>query len=152
MPGSWPQQDHPGLTPNNCLITSPRTNAYNCIAWAAGDTSRWWWPVPLGGIAYWPSGVPREETVESFVAAFATKGFVPCQDGSLENGVEKIAIFCKQIGGLIVPRHASRQLESGDWTSKMGGLEDITHATVAAVDGPIYGQVASFMSRPRINP
>ena len=25
-------------------VTSPRNEAYNCIAWAAGDTTDWWWP------------------------------------------------------------------------------------------------------------
>lgn len=25
-------------------ITSPATRDYNCIAWAAGDSRRWWWP------------------------------------------------------------------------------------------------------------
>ena len=31
--------------------------AYNCIAWAAGDTRWWWWPDPN---SYWPPGPSSE--------------------------------------------------------------------------------------------
>jgi len=36
---------------------------YNCIAFAAGETHRWWWPMG----AYWPEPAPRDETVDSFI-------------------------------------------------------------------------------------
>lgn len=149
MPGSWLPDHHPGLTDATCAITSPTARRYNCIAWAAGDATRWWWPVPLRGINYWPAGAPREETLPAFVAAFGTVGFAPCADGMREDGIEKVALFAKRIGGLIVPTHAARQLESGEWTSKMGPLEDITHITCDAVGGPIYGQVVQFLARQR---
>ena len=52
--------DFPRLAPPARFeITSPRTVAYNCIAWAAGETQRKWWPDKVG-VAYWPKGVPRE--------------------------------------------------------------------------------------------
>jgi hypothetical protein len=25
-------------------VTSPADTLTNCIAWAAGDTTQWWWP------------------------------------------------------------------------------------------------------------
>ena len=149
MCGSWPPADHPGLTPNTCILTSPVDFTYNCIAWAAGDSSRWWWPVPLRGINYWPPGIPREETVAAFVAAFGTRGYSPCAGGSVDPLAEKVAIFAKSMGGLIVPTHAALQLPTGLWTSKMGPLEDIYHFQVQSVAGPRYGQVVQFLSRPR---
>jgi len=149
MPGSWPQQAHPGLTDDNCVVTSPRFNGYNCIAWAAGDNTRWWWPVPLRGINYWPRGIPREETLDAFISAFGTVGFTLCVDGSLQDGIEKIAIFARQVGALLIPTHAALQLESGEWTSKMGSAEDITHITLDAVNGPLYGKSETFLARPR---
>jgi hypothetical protein len=152
MPGSWLPQEHPNLTAHSCVLTSPKSNAYNCIAWAAGEITRWWWPASLRGISYWPKGVPREETLAAFIAAFATKGFAPCADGSLQEGIEKVALFAKQIGGLVIPTHAARQLESGQWTSKMGSLEDIHHSTFNDVNGPIYGQPVQFLARPRNQP
>lgn len=149
MPGSWQQSHHPGLTDQTCQITSPTGNLYNCIAWAAGDVTRWWWPIPLRGINYWPSGITREESLHAFVAAFGTRGFVPCNDGSLENNTEKVALFAKQVGARIIPTHAARQLESGKWTSKMGPQEDIIHDHFADVDGIVYGAAVQFLSRPR---
>jgi hypothetical protein len=149
MPGSWLAQDHPYLTEDNCTVTSPSRNAYNCIAWAAGDDTRWWWPTPLRGINYWPRGVPREVKVEAFILAFGTIGYAPCADGSLEPGIEKIAMFAKRMNGELVPTHAALQLESGEWTSKMGRLEDIVHALVGDVGGPVYGQTVRYLARPR---
>jgi hypothetical protein len=102
-------------------ITSPPTDEYNCIAWAASDHRRWWWPHPEH---YWPPQAPRELTMDAFVRAYALCGYSPCQDGSLEVGVEKIAIYAKATGE---PKHASRQLATGRWTSKLGQSEDIEH-------------------------
>ena len=34
----------PRLRPDNHRITSPQSARYNCIAWAAEDTSQWWEP------------------------------------------------------------------------------------------------------------
>ena len=149
MPGSWPPQHHPDLTADTCILTSPKSNRYNCIAWALGDTTRWWWPVPLRGLSYWPPGIPREETLAAFIQAFGTQNYAPCADGSLQDGIEKVALFAKRIAGELSPTHAARQLESGEWTSKMGSLEDISHVGVDAVNGPIYGTAIQFLGRQR---
>ena len=55
-------------------VTSPPDEAYNCIAWAAGDTADCWWPADAD-ISQWPSGVPRVETLDAFRDAFATLQF-----------------------------------------------------------------------------
>jgi hypothetical protein len=62
--------------------------------------------------------------VPAFRAAFAAFGYVDCTDTSSEEGFEKIAIYAISSG---IPKHASRQLPSGRWTSKVGHLEDIEH-------------------------
>jgi hypothetical protein len=148
MPCSWPQQDHPYLTADSYEITSKASKRYNCIAWAAGDDIKNWWPDPWG-IGYWPADVPRTVTLHAFVQAYGKLGYKLCLDGSLQVGLEKIAIFAIELAGKEVPTHAALQLESGEWTSKMGPLEDIRHTTVDLVRGPVYGKVACFMSRPR---
>lgn len=145
----WPPYELPNLNSGNCRVTSPERRAYNCIAWAAGDTSRWWWPIRLPGVNYWPKGVPREATIDAFIAAYATLGYSPCADGSLEAGTEKLALFARSMATSLVPTHAARQLESGEWTSKLGPFEDIVHANVSNVSGPAYGVVALYLSRPR---
>jgi hypothetical protein len=82
--------------------------------------------------------------------AYETLGYKLCLNGSLENGVEKIAIFgIKRPDGTVSPTHAALQLESGEWTSKLGPLEDVVHPDVNAVRGPVYGKVVLYVSRTR---
>jgi hypothetical protein len=139
-------QEFPHLKPHHCKPDlSPATTDYNCIAWAASDTDNWWWPDdPLIGYGYWPNGVDRRETIEAFVAAYQTVGFERCDDGILEVGFEKIAIYA--LKG--VPTHAARQLADGNWTSKLGPFEDIVHLTLECLKGPLYGEPDTYMRRP----
>ncbi len=125
-------------------MSSERDDLYNCVAWAAGVTTEWWWPVGAER-TYWPAGVPCEVTLEAFRDAFATLGYAVCAGEELEPGFLKIALFASAEG---VPRHAARQLESGRWTSKLGRMEDIEHA-LHDLEGTLYGSVALIMKRPR---
>jgi hypothetical protein len=108
-----------GLEHSTFELTSPPTEEYNCIAWAAGDTERWWWPQS----GFWPVGVATQETLDAFAAAYGSLGYEVCQGGELEAGYEKIAIY--ELNG--IPTHAARQLADGSWTSKLGALEDVQH-------------------------
>jgi len=125
-------------------IASPRTVEYNCIAWATGDTEACWWPDRLN-IGYWPPRVPRQETLEAFIRAFETLGYITCDVAEYEEGFEKIAIYLDASGK---PTHVSRQLSSDRWTSKLGKLEDIEH-DFDALSGSIYGCVKVVMKRPK---
>ena len=129
-------------------VTSPTLQDYNCIAWAAGDDSRWWWPDPSGQ-CYWPEGVPRNITVTAFIEAFQGLGYEICSDSGLEQGVEKVAIFAYADGE---PTHAARQLSDGTWTSKLGTLEDIRHISLDHVSGQQYGNPVYILQRRRTNP
>jgi hypothetical protein len=131
---------------------SPQTlfpKGYNCIAFAAGDDTRRWWPHPNRFSFYWPPHLPRQlpgtETLENFILAFEWKRYKKCKNGDLKQGVEKIAIYMK--GNL--PVHAARQLESGTWTSKCGSLEDVQHESLYHVSGDMYGEPHTFMHRRR---
>jgi hypothetical protein len=124
-------------------VTSAQTRAYNCVAWAAGDTTRCWWPVYRSRY-FWPVE-PREDRIEGFLEAFANLGFHPCPNGEYDAETEKLALFADSHG---FPTHMARQLASGEWTSKCGDLEDITH-TLDAFEGSDYGSVVCFLARPR---
>src|SRR5262245_9561718 len=113
---------YPRLTPQNHQETSPYDSAYNCVAWAAGDTAHWWWPERQGGF-YWPHDAPMADTVSAFTMAFALIGYQPCPDGSLEADYEKVVLFA--LNGTV--KHAARQLADGRWTSKIGKNVDIEH-------------------------
>lgn len=135
------REKFPYLQQSGFEHTSEPSRYYNCIAWAAGDSERWWWPDPR---AYWPSGVQIEETIAAFAEAFSTLGYSICSSPDLEVGVEKIAIYKADDG---TPTHAARQLPDGRWTSKLGPWIDIAH-NLESICGPEYGSIAIFMKRP----
>ena len=126
-------------------VTSPPDPAYNCIAWAAGDTNDWWWPLENPEDAYWPEGVLRTRTLESFRDVFATLGYTVCAGERSEVDADKIALFADGLG---IPTHAARQLPNGRWTSKLGSGEDIEHE-LHDLEGDLYGKVVLVMRRPR---
>lgn len=133
----------PRLAKRKRLITSPATKTYNCIAWAAGDTSRWWWPDQYN-VGFWPVGVRREETEEAFMVAYRTLGYRECESQDPEPDIEKVAIY----SSAGVPTHAARQLPDGLWTSKLGDREDIRH-TLEELEGHRYGRVSRILCRTR---
>ena len=131
----------PNLKDTYYRITSPQTEKYNCIAWAANDQKNWWWPIYSG---HWPQEAPRENTVRAFIIAYGLIGYSVCDNGDLELGFEKIALYT--LNG--EPSHAARQLNNGNWTSKLGIWEDIEH-TLEGLTGNFYGVVAQFFKRPK---
>ncbi len=140
------KREHPNLREDGPRKTSHADADYNCIAWAAGFTDRWWWPTPVEKGIYWPEDAPRERTVDGFVAAFVTLGYQPTQSDGLEPGFEKVAIYVDLTNR---PTHMARQLSSGRWTSKMGKAEDISHKSLWGLEGPRYGRVAVILKRPK---
>lgn len=123
------------------LITSNYTPNYNCIAWAFGDNTKWYWPDP-SHIYFWPSGIARTEELSSFVELYSLIGYEICADGRHCNGIEKIAIFTNDN----VPTHAARQLNNGKWTSKLGQNIDVCHS-ISSIEGGEYGYVEIYMQR-----
>jgi hypothetical protein len=141
---NWPKLKGEGYTE-----TSPDDWNYNCIAWAANDKSKWWWPLskaPNGNEAYWPRKAPKKKSIDAFVKAFGLLGYQRCKndDPSHEEGYEKVAIYA--LDG--VPKHAARQLPNGKWTHKMGQCIDL-ESNLPAVEGPSYGVVVRVLRRKR---
>lgn len=135
------QRFFPNLDKEGYAITSAQTPKYNCIAWAAGDNTRFWWP-DTGNVLYWPEDLPRNDSLEVFIIMFNKFKYVVCDNAELEENFEKIAIYVKD--GVVT--HAARQLSNGKWTSKLGQEHDIEH-TLSGLDGPCYGKVAQIMKR-----
>ncbi len=146
------EKNYPNLTNSKWKLKSPDTINYQCIAWAACDTTRRWWPIGEPPITYWPPNVPAEETVECFIQAFATLGYKPCTTASFEFGFQKVAIFVDEEE---TPTHMARQHFLGrGWLSKVGDWEDILHPELKNVEGstsPLpakgYGQVRTILKR-----
>lgn len=91
--------------------------------------------------------IDRKAVIERFLPSLRNHscGFERCQHGSLEPDMEKIAIYAAGYSF----RHVARQLPNGNWTSKLGRLEDIEHESLDAICGEEYGKVVIFMQRRR---
>ena len=70
--------------------------------------------------------------------------------------MQKIALYAKIVDQMEGVTHAARQLTCGNrqltcgkWTSKLGDWEDIVHPKLDALEGPEYGKVICYLSRPR---
>lgn len=139
----------PGLRGSHYAITSPPDPEYNCIAWAVGISHESW--NALDPDEYWPANLPRHNTIDVVMAALSTAGYASCVDGTLEEGIEKVALY----GVNSVFTHVARQLSNGRWTSKLGASYDIEHelealTSSANVGGGVqYGEVVAFMCRAR---
>jgi len=67
----------PGLQSSPFRVTSPADGKYNCIAWAANDSSDWWWPTG-DAPPVWPSTVVRELTLDAFTALLPRSATSAC--------------------------------------------------------------------------
>lgn len=137
------EQSFPNLTEREYHITSPKDTVYNCVAWAVGDTGRFWYDVKVKGY-YWPPGAGSADTVEGWKSVFKIHGYGDATSSDLEEGFEKVAIYVDADGN---PSHVARQTETGFWTSKLGKGYDIQHATLDALENDEYGKVAVLMRR-----
>lgn len=148
----YPLECFPRLNSGNSRVTSPLSEAYNCIAWAVEVDCKNFWPDAAEDIIQepgveWPDGIPNEETVEAFVAFFRLFGYELCDGPEFEDGFVKIVIF---VNHRDEPTHACRQVPSGrKWTSKMGfdGV-DIEHDDLTSIEGwTNYGTAKVYMRK-----
>jgi hypothetical protein len=141
----FPNLARAGYTPK-----SEKCAVYNCIAYAAGNETRRW--AGYRELDYrWPEGTQEGLSPDALLSAFQALGFSVCDTDALESDFEKVALYVDK-GGLWI--RAAKQCEAGQWTSKLGSLEDIVHHPPEAVGGsePAYGEVACYMKRKRSGP
>ena len=131
----------PKLRADNHNITSPQDDAYNCIAWVAGDSTRWW---SHATGYYWP--VERSPRIDSLIRVFESLGY---RRGAVsverEPDAEKIVLFARNREWT----HAARQLPNGWWSSKCGIFEDLEHDSLEVLTGDLYGEIHCVMTRAR---
>lgn len=145
----------PNLGKVRWSIKSPWDNTYKCISWAACRTDVIWWPTGGMDQIYWPPGAAMNDSIDAFVQAFATIGYVPCGGNvAFELGYQKVAIYASTDGRV---QHMARQHAWGrGWLSKLGKLEDILHSDLECIEGDpspravrygSYGKVALALRR-----
>jgi hypothetical protein len=158
------EQNFPFLTRDLYEVVDGETNNYNCIAFAAGDTTRWWEPDPWG-VYFWP--IPkREYTVLCFIEMFESLEYQKCKCSLKKRDLEKVAIYHDPVGCVATqdhaevlpnsPTHAARQFPNGYWRSKLGPWELIEHKTLKCLNGTdrtglrtSYGEPIQILKRPR---
>ena len=107
----------PKLTRENHEITSPATVRYNCIAWAARNTERWWQP----GV-FWPVDSSRDDHgIGNVVEAFRSLGYEECDDGTLEAGFEKLALY----GSAMMYTHAGASCRTESGRASLGNCRTL---------------------------
>lgn len=134
-------------------VRSGSTKGYNCVAYAAGDDTRWWEPIPapdrygqeLGGY-YWPEdpAIPAWFSVSSIQQIFQKAGYESCTSSFRVLGAEKVAIYGTDSTNAT---HVAKQRLDGIWISKMGPLADIEHGTPEMIEGGTIGHIQSLMIR-----
>ena len=140
----WIDKDLPHLAAEGYELTSDPNSEYNCIAYAAGETDRWWTHVK-GDDYYWPEHASRTPSIASLIEVFGGLGYEPCEDARGELGFKIVALYADQRGDWT---HAAVRLPNGGWSSKLGPDEDIGHRTPESLDPDAYGEVHCFMRRP----
>ena len=130
----------PKLSSEGFEIVERASYQYNCIAFAAGNTNRWW---DHNRNHYWPEYAARSNSIESLKEVFVGMGFERCADSSREDGYRKVALYGEQG----VWKHAAVQTPSGRWRSKMGRGPVIEHRSPESLSDGQYGHVAYYMRR-----
>ena len=81
--------------------------------------------------------------MESLVEVFAGLDYKLCDDGGLEAGYEKVALYERE--GRF--EHAALQTPNGRWRSKLGQGPLIEHLSPESLAGGIYGKPTIHMRR-----
>ncbi len=87
----------------------------------------------------------------TLISVFKKLDYEPCENSELEDDFEKVAIYVSTKDEIHAPKgsvtHMARQLSDGKWTSKLGEDVDISHNTLQAVEGNVYGVVKQILKR-----
>ncbi|MEZ2302553.1 MAG: hypothetical protein ACBR13_12385 [Microcoleus sp.] len=81
--------------------------------------------------------------MDAFIKAYQTIGYECCDNGDIEPGFQKIAIYTYNGE----PQHAALQEENGMWKSKLGDWEDIQHELKGLENPNYYGVVQQILKR-----
>jgi hypothetical protein len=141
------ESQFPRLARPNYEVTSDETAVYNCIAYAADDTTRKWGCPDIPDPAYyWPPGARRGDELAALVSAFEQIGYELCDDRDVNEGYDKVVLYADRHGDWT---HAAKQLSNGQWSSKLGDWEDIRHEAEMDVGDSAYGLACRYMRRRR---
>lgn len=122
---------------SNFEFTSPKTDDYNCVAWALASEDEW--------IQFQDENGEWDIRLTRYIAYFRSNGFVESTNTQPIEGVIRIALYADEKTNEFT--HIARQLPDGKWTSKLGEWEDITHNSLEVLAGGFYGVPIVLMER-----
>lgn len=132
----------PNLWGGGYAVIGPPSDQYNCIAYAAGDTSQHW--EDDNPNSYWHPDAKRGTTTADLAVLFRKLGFKKCGGPRLEPKYQKVALYGKQV----LWTHAALQTSNGRWRSKLGKEgELIEHGTPDDLIGDEYGRPYMYMQK-----
>jgi type VI secretion system secreted protein VgrG len=136
------QQAFPRLRDNLIEVIADANPGYNCISWSLGVTDHW--VNPETGPSYAP--LSRMDRM------YAEQGYYREHDLNwrLEPGYEKVVVYgtLNLDATIHEVTHAAHQERDGTFTSKLGQLPVIRHATPEDLRGPSYGLPVAVYVRP----
>ena len=130
----------PNLSGEDFEIVDQPSDSYNCIAYAADDTSQRWDP---NTDDYWPPWAPKNDRIESLKQVFAGLGYEECEDNRIEDGYQKVALY-EEHGKA---KHAAVHMPNGRWRSKLGYGPVIEHRSPESLSGGMYGEATTIMRK-----
>ena len=141
-------------------ILSEHDMYYNCIGYSLGFVDYWVWPVYSGGFLiqnrrnctkqikqFWPIGVNKDLTLNSFLRVYEIFGYELCTDDNIEYEpeYEKVLIYGTSEDNVT---HAAT-VHNGYCISKLGSEELIKH-NAKSITGKAYGEILVAVRR-RLN-
>ncbi len=93
---------------------------------------------------WWPEEVPCDEHKESLIALFEYFGFKLCDDASVENNYDKVALYANEEGWT----HTAKVIGDNVLHSKIGTAWDIHHSGGDIFVQTEYGRIFAYMRRP----
>ena len=138
----------PRLKKNKFHFTSEQTPYYNCFSWAMKVTNIWmdmYYFSNKFNIKYSELDHSANGYAEILKKYF---NYEICPDGSFEKNMEKVVLYENKYGEWT---HIARQLDNGNWTSKLGKLEDIEHYNINCLSDGDYGNPVIYMRKQKID-
>lgn len=126
------------------VVNSPITAVYNCIAFAMGLQDRWVDNNILCPGHWWPPISDCSMKKEALIKAFEYLKFQLCEDASIEEGYDKVVLFCDNADNWT---HAARIIGDGIEHSKFGQGWDAFYSGNGIFAGSCYGQEYAYMKR-----
>ena|ERR1035438_274850 len=131
------RNNFPNLTNDKFQFTSEWDPNYNCVAYINDIKDEY--------VQFYDEATRTYDTsLKRYISYFEEFGFRVTENSDLQEGITKIAISYDENKEF---RHVCKQLPAGEWTSKLGDWEDITHINPNVLLGNLYANELIFMEK-----